>query len=86
VQVVPTELILKPGDKVNFRVRLFRRAGNFIREEPAATWSLDQLKGTIENGQFTAGNDALLRQVGQSNRRRRHRNCKRARFSAAAVE
>src|SRR6185503_5503193 len=35
VQVVPTELILKPGDKVNFRVRLFDAQGNFIREEPA---------------------------------------------------
>ena len=59
VQVTPTELILKPGDKANFRVRLFDAQGNFIREEPAATWSLDQLKGTIENGHFTAGNEAV---------------------------
>ena len=59
VQVVPTELILKPGDKVNFRVRLFDEQGKFIREEPAATWSLDQLKGTINGGQFVAGNDAV---------------------------
>jgi outer membrane protein assembly factor BamB len=57
VQVVPTELMLKPGDKVNFRARLFDAQGNFIREEPAAEWSLDQLKGTIANGQFTAGGD-----------------------------
>jgi hypothetical protein len=59
VQVVPTELILKPGDKANFRVRLFDAQGNFIREEPAATWSLDQLKGTIENGHFTAASEAV---------------------------
>ncbi len=59
VQVVPTELMLKPGDKVNFRVRLFDTQGNFIREEPAATWSLEQLKGTIENGQFAAGTEAV---------------------------
>lgn len=59
VQVVPTELILKPGDKVNFRVRLFDAQGNFIREEPAATWSLEQLKGTVENGHFTAASDAI---------------------------
>jgi outer membrane protein assembly factor BamB len=59
VQVVPTELILKPGDKANFRVRLFDAQGNFIREEPAATWSLEQLKGTIENGHFTASSDAV---------------------------
>ena len=59
VQVVPTELILKPGDKANFRVRLFDAQGNFIREEPAATWSLEQLKGTIENGHFTVASDAI---------------------------
>jgi len=57
VQVVPTELILKPGDKVNFRARLFDAQGNFVREETAASWSLDQLKGTVENGHFTAGTD-----------------------------
>jgi len=57
VQVVPTELILKPGDKVNFHARLFDAQGNFIREEPAAQWSLDQLKGAIANGQFTAAGD-----------------------------
>src|SRR6185437_15943171 len=50
---------LKPGDKVNFRVRLFDAQGNFIREEPAADWSLDQLKGTIANGSFTVGSDAV---------------------------
>lgn len=59
VQVVPTELILKPGDKVNFRARLFDAQGNFIREEPAATWSLDQLKGTVNNGQLTVAGDAV---------------------------
>ncbi|HXM33997.1 MAG TPA: PQQ-binding-like beta-propeller repeat protein, partial [Pyrinomonadaceae bacterium] len=59
VQVVPTELILKPGDKVNFRVRLFDAQGNFIREEASATWALDQLKGSITNGQFVAASDSL---------------------------
>jgi outer membrane protein assembly factor BamB len=59
VQVVPTELILKPGDKVNFRARLFDAQGNFIREEPAATWSLDKLNGTVTNGQFTVASDAV---------------------------
>ena len=58
VQVVPTELLLKPGDKVKFRARLFDAQGNFIREEAAATWSLEGLKGTVENGQFTAGSDS----------------------------
>jgi outer membrane protein assembly factor BamB len=57
VQVVPTELILKPGAAVSFRVRLFDEYGKFIREEKTATWSLDQLKGTIQNGQFVAAAD-----------------------------
>ncbi len=59
VQVVPTELFLKPGDKVSFRARLFDAQGNFIREEPAAQWSLDQLKGTVTNGQLTVAGDAI---------------------------
>jgi outer membrane protein assembly factor BamB len=59
LQVAPTELILKPGDKANFRVRLFDEQGRFIREETSATWSLDQLKGTVANGQFVASNDAI---------------------------
>ena len=59
VQVTPTELILKPGDKANFHVRLFDQQGRFIREEGSATWSLDQLKGTVSNGQFTVSNDAI---------------------------
>jgi len=59
VQVVPTELILKPGDKVNFRVRLFDEQGKFIREEPSATWALDQLKGDVANGQLTVSSDAI---------------------------
>jgi hypothetical protein len=52
VQVVPTELVLKPGQKVAFKARLFDGQGIFLREEPAA-WSLDGLKGTI-------GNDGVL--------------------------
>ncbi|CAN5529072.1 PQQ-binding-like beta-propeller repeat protein [soil metagenome] len=60
VQVVPTELILKPGDKVNFRVRLFDDKGSFIREESAASWTLDNLKGTVADGQFIAATDAIV--------------------------
>lgn len=58
VQVVPTELMLKPGDSVYFRVRLFDAQGNFIREEKAATWALDGIKGTVTDGRFVAANDA----------------------------
>jgi len=59
IQVSPTELILKPGEKVNFRVRSFDEQGRFIREESTATWSLDQLKGTIANGQLSVADDAI---------------------------
>lgn len=59
VQVSPTELILKPGDKVTFHARLFDAQGNFVKEETAATWSLDQLKGDLTNGQFTASSEAI---------------------------
>jgi outer membrane protein assembly factor BamB len=57
VQVVPTELVLKPGQRVSFKARLFDDKGLFLREEQAA-WSLDGLKGTIGNdGMFVASND-----------------------------
>ncbi len=56
VQVVPTELMLKPGESVRFRVRLFDAQGRFLREEKQATWVLDKLPGKVsERGQFTAG-------------------------------
>jgi outer membrane protein assembly factor BamB len=58
VQVVPTEIIIKPGDKVQFHARVFDAQGRFIREEPSTVWSLDGLRGTFQgNGQFTAPSD-----------------------------
>ncbi len=59
VQVVPTELILKPGEVTHLRARSFNADGQFVREEKA-TWSLDQLKGTVENGQFTASTESIV--------------------------
>lgn len=58
VQVVPTELLLKPGDTANFRVRLFDERGAFIREEKSATWAAEGLKGNLTNGHFVAQSDA----------------------------
>jgi outer membrane protein assembly factor BamB len=58
VQVVPTELILKPGDRQRFRARLFDEKGRFIREEKA-NWTVEQLRGTIDaNGELVAGEGA----------------------------
>ena len=47
LQVSPTELVLAPGQTVKLRARLFDDKGRFLREETAATWSLDGLKGTV---------------------------------------
>jgi outer membrane protein assembly factor BamB len=57
VQVSPTELVLKPGQTVKLRARLFDAKGRFLRDEPAAAWSLQGLKGTIADGSFTVAAD-----------------------------
>jgi hypothetical protein len=53
VQVYPTEVVLKPGDKLNLHVRSFDSNGRFIRDEKAPVWSVQG--GTIQNGVFVAG-------------------------------
>src|SRR5579872_3999053 len=52
VQVVPTEVVLTAGQSASFRARLFDEHGEFLREEKAS-WSLDGLKGSLEDGRFT---------------------------------
>jgi len=52
--------MLKPGDKVTFHVRTFDAHGNLIGEQTAESWSLDQLKGTIDKGQFVASTDDVV--------------------------
>lgn len=63
LQVSPTELVLKPGQTVNLRARLFDARGRFLRDEPAATWTLQGLQGTVTAGAFTAA-AALIDQAG----------------------
>ncbi|HEX4947608.1 MAG TPA: PQQ-binding-like beta-propeller repeat protein [Blastocatellia bacterium] len=58
VQVVPADLVLKPGEAAKFKVRSFDDHGRLIREETGATWSLEGLKGTAANNQFTPAADA----------------------------
>lgn len=57
VQVVPTEMVLEPGQTVKLRARLFDDKGRFLREESSAAWTLDGLKGTLANGAFTVAAD-----------------------------
>ena len=58
VQVSPTELVLKPGQTVKLRAKLFDAKGRFLREEPAQ-WSLQGLKGTIADGSFSVAPDPI---------------------------
>jgi outer membrane protein assembly factor BamB len=59
LQVAPTELVLKPGTTVKLRARLFDAKGRFLREETAATWSLQGLKGTVANGSLSIAADPI---------------------------
>jgi outer membrane protein assembly factor BamB len=55
VQVFPYETLIAPGQTASFKVKLFDAKGNFIREEPAATWAVDQLAGAVDaKGVYTA--------------------------------
>jgi hypothetical protein len=59
LQVEPTELVLKPGQAVKLHARLFDAKGRFIREEKAATWALEDLKGTVTDGNLTIASDPV---------------------------
>jgi outer membrane protein assembly factor BamB len=52
--VTPTELILKPGETIALTVRAFDANGAAIEPPGPATWSLENLKGAIAGGKFTA--------------------------------
>lgn len=58
VQIVPADLLVKPGETAKLKVRLFDDHGRFIREEQNAAWSLEGLKGSAQTNQFTAAADA----------------------------
>ena len=58
VQVVPVDLVIKPGETAKFKVRAFDDHGRFIREESNVTFALDGLKGASQNNQFTPAADA----------------------------
>lgn len=53
LQVFPYEVMLAPGEKAPFKVKLLDAKGNFIREDKA-TWALDQLSGAMADGVYTA--------------------------------
>jgi outer membrane protein assembly factor BamB len=52
--VSPTELILKPGESVALAARAFDQKGNPVANPGAVTWTVENLKGSIADGKFTA--------------------------------
>jgi outer membrane protein assembly factor BamB len=51
--VTPTEVILEPGKPLALSVHAFDEKGRAVANPGQATWALENLKGTIENGRFT---------------------------------
>ena len=58
LQITPTELILKPGQTIALTVRAFDANGNPVTSAGAASWTLENLKGTVADGKFTADSAA----------------------------
>ena len=55
VQVFPYESLLAPGQTATLKARLFDAKGNFIRDEPAAQWTVEQLTGAVDaKGTYSA--------------------------------
>ena len=52
--VTPTELVIKPGESVPLEVRAFDANGGPLQNPGQAAWAVEGLKGTVENGRFTA--------------------------------
>ena len=57
--MTPTELILKPGESVALTTRAFDASGNAVPNAGQAAWTVENLKGTIADGKFTAPKDAV---------------------------
>jgi outer membrane protein assembly factor BamB len=54
VLVTPTELILKPGETIALTARAFDAGGVEIALPGPPTWTIENLKGTLADGKFTA--------------------------------
>ena len=51
--VTPTELIVKPGQAISLTARSFDANSYSPAAVAAVTWTLENLKGTVDNGRFT---------------------------------
>ena len=52
--VTPTELTIKPGEAVALSISAFDAQGRPTANSGQAAWTLEGLKGTLDNGRFTA--------------------------------
>ncbi len=52
--VTPTDVIVKPGESLPLSVKLFDANGNPVAGGADATWTLENLKGTVAGGKFVA--------------------------------
>jgi outer membrane protein assembly factor BamB len=57
-QLVPYEVLVKPGEAVRYRLRLFDDKGRFVREEAGASLAFEGLKGAAAGLSFTPAADA----------------------------
>ena len=58
VQVVPVESLIRPGEKVQFKVRLFNDRGQFVKEVDDAKFEVSAGGEIDGDGLFTASSDA----------------------------
>ncbi len=59
VLVTPTELILKPGESIALTARAFDAKGAEVSLPGPPAWTVENLKGTITDGRFTADAAAM---------------------------
>jgi hypothetical protein len=59
LHVTPTELLLKPGESIALTVRAFDANGNPTKAPAGVSWTMENLKGTIQDGKFTAEKAAV---------------------------
>ena len=59
LQVSPTEIVATPGQKIALKARLFDARGRLLGEEPAAEWSLEGIRGTINKGALAIAADPV---------------------------
>jgi hypothetical protein len=57
LQIVPAELLLRPGDKVQFKARLYNSHGQFLKETEAK-YTVEGAGKVDEKGQYVAPADA----------------------------